>query len=236
MYERVKVLRYPTNNSQFLWRYLPYERLLDLLRSEELYFTHVPAFSDGLEGSLTNRTRERLVTWFKMRLKINDDSAREQVRKYEEAQEDFYANCWHMNDFESYLMWKAYAERGFAVRTTYERVQAAFDRFNGAVTGGVVKYVDFTRESTPVGIAFHLVTTKDLPYRDEREFRLLLWAVDPKNSELQRSGKGIRVPVDVRTLIDCVYVNPLNQSTPSDLLALLKSHKIAIDTSNLRYR
>jgi hypothetical protein len=68
----------------------------------------------------------------------------EKVREYEEAQKDFYANRWHMNDFESYLMWKAYAERGYAVRTTYERVQAAFDRFNGAVTGGVVEYVDFT--------------------------------------------------------------------------------------------
>jgi hypothetical protein len=161
----------------------------------------------------------------------------EKVREYEEAQKDFYANRWHMNDFESYLMWKAYAERGYAVRTTYERVQAAFDRFNGAVTGGVVEYVDFTRESTAVGDAFHLVTTKDLAYRDEREFRLLLWAVDPKNSELQRSGKGIRVPVDVRTLIDCVYANPLNQSgPPRDLLPLLESHKIKIDTSNLRYR
>ena len=199
MFDRGNFLRYPTNSRQCLWRYLPYERLLDLLRSEELYFTHVPAFSDGLEGSLTDRTRERLFSWFKMRIKLNDASAREQVRKYEEDQEDFYASCWHMNDFESYLMWKAYAERGFAIRTTYERVQAAFDRFNGAVTGGVVKYVDFTQESTPVGSPFYLVTTKDLSYRDEREFRLLLWARDPKNSELQRSGKGIRIPVDVRT-------------------------------------
>jgi hypothetical protein len=71
MFERLKVMRYPTKSSQFLWRYLPYERLLDLLRSEELYFAHVPAFSDGLEGSLTNRTRERLVTWFKTQIKIN---------------------------------------------------------------------------------------------------------------------------------------------------------------------
>jgi hypothetical protein len=133
-------------------------------------------------------------------------------------------------------MWKAYAERGFAIRPTYERVQAAFDPFNGAVTGGVVKYVDFTRESTRVGSPFYLVTTKDLPYLDEREFRLLLWALDPKNAKLQRTGNGIRVAVDVRTLIERVYVNPLNQSMPGDLLAALESHKIALDISNLRYR
>ena len=68
-----------------------------------------------------------------------------------------------MNDFESDLMWKAYAERGFAVRTSYNRVQAAFDRFNGVVTGGVVKYVDFARHSTPVGHAYHSGDDKGLP-------------------------------------------------------------------------
>jgi len=236
MFEQQSDLRYPTDDTQALWRYVTSERLLDLLTSEELYFTHVLAFSDALEGSLTNRTRDRLLTWFKTQIKVDEASARELVRRYEEAQEDFYVSCWHMNDSESYLMWKAYAERGFALRTTYKRVQAAFDRFNGIVTGEVVNYVDFARDSTPVGKAFHLVTTKDLPYRDEREFRLVLWSPDSKNTQLKRASNGIRVPVDIGTLIDRVYVNPLNQAISEDLLALLKYHKIAIDSSKLVYR
>ena len=236
MFEQQSDLRYPTEDMQALWRYVTSERLLDLLTSEELYFTHVLAFSDGLEGSLTNRTRDRLLTWFKTQIKVDEAVAQELVRRYEEAQENFYVSCWHMNDFESYLMWKAYAERGFAVRTSYNRVQAAFDRFNGVVTGGVVEYVDFARHSTRVGHAFHMVLTKDLPYRDEREFRLILWALDSKNIQLRRASKGIRVPVDIGTLIDRVYVNPLNQSIPEDLLALLERHKITIDTSKLVYR
>ena len=81
-----------------------------------------------------------------------------------------------------------------------------------------------------------MVMTKDLPYRDEREFRLILWALDSKNIQLRRASKGIRVPVDIGTLIDRVYVNPLNQSIPEDLLALLERHKITIDTSKLVYR
>ncbi len=171
MFEQQSDLRCPTEGTQALWRYVTSERLLDLLTSEELYFTHVLAFSDGREGSLTNRTRDRLLTWFKTQTKVDEASAQELVRRYEEAQEDFYVSCWHMNDVESYLMWKAYAERGFALRTSYNRIQAAFDRFNGVVTGGVVEYVDFARHRTSVGNAFHLVMTKDLPYRDEREFR-----------------------------------------------------------------
>jgi hypothetical protein len=235
MFEQQLDLRYP-EDAQALWRYVAFERLLDLLTSKELYFTSVLAFSDGLEGSLTNRTQDNLLAWFKKQIKVDEASAQQLVRSYEKAQEDFYVSCWHMNDFESYLMWKAYAERGCALRTTYKRVQAAFDRFNGIVTGGVVEYVDFARDGTPVGKAFHLVTTKDLPYRDEREFRLILWAVDSKNTQLQRASNGIRVPVDIATLIDCVYVNPLNHPIPEDLLALLKSHKIPIHASNLVYR
>lgn len=89
-----------------------------------------------------------------------------------------------MNDVESYLMWKAYGERGFAVQTTFERIQISFDSFDGEVQGGVVEYIDFTREELPVGNVFSAVVTKDLPYRDEREFRLLLWRpeLDPDNA------------------------------------------------------
>jgi hypothetical protein len=235
MFEQQSDLRYP-EDTQALWRYVTFERLLDLLTSKELYFTHVLAFSDGLEGSLTNRNRDNLLAWFKTQIKVGEASAQELVRRYEEAQEDFYVSCWHMNDFESYLMWKAYAKRGCALRTTYKRLQAAFDRFNAIITGGVVDYVDFARDGTPLGNAFHLVTTKDLPYRDEREFRLVLWAPDLKNTQLQRASNGIRVPVDIGTLIDRVYMNPLNQSIPEDLLALLKSHKIPIHPSNLVHR
>lgn len=236
MFERHKALRYPANSRQSLWRYFPYERLLDLLTSEELFFTHVPAFSDGLEGSLTERTREHLALWFKAQNKSNDSIAWAEVQKYEVAQQEFFASCWHMNDFESYLMWKAYAERGFAVKTTYERVQASFENFGGAITGGVVDYVDFSRERTPVGNVFNLVVTKDSPYMDEREFRLLLWNIDPRNINQQRQGKGMRVRVDVGMLIERVYVNPLKDSIPGELLALLEHHRIKIDTSSLKYR
>jgi hypothetical protein len=236
MFERHKALHYPKNSRQPLWRYFPYERLLDLLNTEELFFTHVPAFSDGREGSLTQRTREHLAEWFKRQNRSDDVTAWEEVKKYEEWQEAFYASCWHMNNFESYLMWKAYAERGFAVRTTFERVQASFESFSGSVTGGVIDYVDFTRDRTPVGNVFHLVMTKDAPYTDEREFRLLLWKLDPKNAQQEPSGKGVRVRVNVGMLVERVFINPLKAAIPGSLLALLEQHKIPVDTSDLKYK
>ena len=236
MFERHKALQYPPNSKQALWRYFPYERLLDLLKSEELFLTHVPAFTDGLEGSLTTRTKDHLSEWFKRMNKSDETTAREEVRKYEEHQKQFYANCWHMNNYESYLMWKAYAERGFAVKTTFERVQASFEKSSIALTGGVINYVDFARDQTQVGNVFHLVMTKDFPYVDEREFRLLLWKTDPRNIALEFSASGIRVAVDIKMLIERVFVNPLNESVPGDLMQLLEQHNIPIDRSNLQHR
>lgn len=236
MFDRHKALKYPQNSRQSLWRYVPYNRLFDLIKNQELFFTHVPAFSDALEGSLTERSRDHLASWFERMNKSSISSANEEVRKYEEAQGGFYANCWHMNNFESYLMWKAYAERGYAIRTTFERLQASFDSFSGTITGGTIDYIDFARDRVPVGNVFHLVMTKDLPYSDEREFRLLFWSIEPLNANLRTEPNGIRVSVKVSMLIEKVFVNPLNPSVPGELLDLLEQHKIPIDGSSLKHR
>ena len=51
-----------------------------------------------------------------------------------------------MKEHESYLMWKAYADRGVAIQTSFERTQSSFERTPLAVTGGVVSYVDLERD------------------------------------------------------------------------------------------
>ena len=209
--------------------------MVDLLESQELFFTHVPAFTDGLEGSLTARSKEHLFRWFIAHGSLPDVAQRE-LEQYETHHAAFYANCWHMNDFESYLMWKAYADRGYAIRSTFERVQASFESFTGAITGGVVSYVDFERDITPVGNVFTHVATKDLPYRDEREFRLFFWRHDPKNQPIEPGPVGVRVAVDIRLLVERVFVSPAEKHVPSKLLALLEQHRIPYDSSLISLR
>src|SRR5436309_534000 len=113
MYETYQALTKPRNSRQSLWRYFPYDRLRDLLISEELFFTHLPRFSDGREGLLTTTTRQHLFNWH-----VNQGSeptkAWREVDEYEKLHAQFYVSCWHMNNCESYLMWKAYADSGFA--------------------------------------------------------------------------------------------------------------------------
>ena len=235
MYEASTALAQPNRSRQQLWRYFTTERLLDLLRTEELFFTHLPAFSDGLEGSLTARSRERLFRWFCAH-GSSPATAREDVLQYETHQAAFFANCWHMNDSESYLMWKAYADRGFAVRTTFERVQSSFDSFPGTVTGGVISYVDFERDITHLGNVFTHVTTKDLPYRDEREFRLFVWRSHPRNQAVEPGLRGLRVRVDLRMLIERVFENPITKRIPPELGVLLEEKGIERSASVISHR
>ncbi|MGJ0490326.1 hypothetical protein [Methylobacter sp.] len=177
-----------------------------------------------------------MLNWF-VSQGSDPSTAWREVNEYEKTHAHFYVNCWHMNDGESYLMWKAYADRGFAIQTTFERVQASFDDFSGIISGGIVKYVDFERDITPCGNVFNHVITKDLPYRDEREFRLIFWQPEPRNQSTVSEPNGTRVRVDLRMLIERVYINPFEPNTvPSEIYELLRERGIECSSSIIDHR
>jgi hypothetical protein len=67
---------------------------------------------------------------------------------------------------------------------------------------------------------FTPVVKKDLPYRDEREFRLLLW--QPEHPGIDVSEPGVRVPVDLVKLIQKIYVSPWVKEVPPEIHRLLE--------------
>lgn len=221
-----------------MWRYFPYERLRELLLNEELFFAHLPTFSDGLEGELTARTNDHLFNWF-VAQGSDFAMAQQELVQYKNLQKQFYVSSWHMNNYESYLMWKAYGDRGFAVRTTFERMQASFDDFPGTITGGVVDYIDFEREKTSVGNVFNHVITKDKPYMDEREFRLVFWQPALKNQNILPGTGGIRVRINVKMLVERVYTNPISKidaAVLSELSELLDLREIEFSSTLIKQR
>jgi len=233
MFEASPVLTRPGNSRQLCWRYLPAHYLLDLLATEELYFSHLPSLEDQNEGALTARSREHLANWFQHHNKSSRLVAYQEVEKYQENRKSFYVNCWHMNDHESYLMWKAYAGRGFAIQSTFERIQASLDATASVVTGGVVQYVDFTRDFTPVGNVFNHVATKDMPYQDEHEFRLVIWNSDPRNATHAKLATGLRVPINVGMLVQAVVQSPYPEPLDREIERLMEHHKIKFASSTV---
>lgn len=215
MYKSNSLLKQPDNTLQPLWRYLTVERLIEIIMTKSIFFSHITTMSDSYEGKLTALTRERLIRSELALYKGNFEAAHYSVNEYEKLREKFCINCWHMNSHESYLMWKVYGKQECAIETTYERLVGSFDNTTAQINGCQITYVDFEREVVDPGNVFRLVSHKDIPYSDEREFRLLFWECDLENQNIARGEKGIEIPVDVEMMIAKIHINPLAKSGAS---------------------
>lgn len=228
-----KARKHPPSSLQTVWRYFTRPRLIQFISTGNLYFAHLPTFADGLEGAFTARTRARLFQHYYAQ-RPDDAWAEEGVREHERYREEFYVNCWHINDAESYLMWKVYGDRGFAVATTVERLAGAFDATTEQVEGTVVNYVDHSRDEIPIHNIYPAVETKDVPYKDEHEFRLLIWKPRQDNRPQNPEGKGIAVPVDLGFVVRSIYLCPqlpADEAAQSreELAALVRSKGLDCD-------
>ena len=221
--------------TQRVWRYLAADRLLDLLNTGELYFTNLTCFADSLEGSLTGRTRAGLADSF-IAHGSSPEQAASEVKMYEGLTRTYYANCWHMNEHESSLMWRGYANRGFAIGSTWGRLTEAVAGTPLVIYGSVVHYIDFDTVETNSGNTFDHVVMKDLPYTDEREVRLIYWNPAILNPPIKEPEKGVRVKVDLGRLIESISIDPSKPNIAPELLEKFVELGLAVQGSKLKYR
>ena len=99
-----------------------------------------------------------------------------------------------------------------------------------------MNYIDFERDHTQLGQVFTHVITKDLPYSDENEFRLLLWQHDQSNGSLSTVEDGAFIDVDARMLIERVVRNPFQPELSRVLSARLEELGIPYDNSGVNYK
>jgi len=235
MYSRHTYLNEPEKPTQRLWRYLKYERLLELINEGNLYFPHITRMSDKWEGLLTKKTEEKLF-WAEYAKYNNAEVAKESTKEYEKHKDAFYINCWHMNNQESYLMWKVYGDRGCAIQTTYERIVTSFHNAPAEINGGVVNYIDYEREQFPLGNTFWSVSHKDIPYKDEREFRLFYWKLSLPNQNLPVEETGVKIAVDADILIENIYINPATLFDADKLAEAINNKSLSCEIKKSRIR
>ena len=235
MFTKHPYLTEPENPRQRLWRYLKNERMLGLINEGNLYFPHITRMTDKWEGLLTKRTEEKLF-WTEYANYNNAESAKASIKQYEEHKDAFYVNCWHMNMHESYLMWKVYGDRGCAIQTTYERIVTSFHNTPAEINGGIVNYIDYEREQFPLGNTFWSVSHKDLPYKDEREFRLFYWKLSLPNQNLPVEETGVKVAVDADILIENIYTNPATLFDADKLVEAINEKSLSCEIKKSRIR
>ncbi len=214
------------NPKQKLWRYLKYDRLFQMIQDNTLYFSHISEMKDKWEGLLSKKTKEVIMKRF------NNFS----IEEYENHSKFFYINSWHMNDHESYLMWKVYGGRECAIQTTYERLINSFGEGPPVISGCIINYKDYEHDAIDIGNTFFNVSNKDLAYIDEKEFRLFYWALDLKNKPFKIDPKGVTISSDVNKLIENIYIDPTEKIDTKTLEELKNRKKFHFKIINSRIR
>jgi hypothetical protein len=131
-----------------------------------------------------------------------------------------FVNCWHLNNVESAAMWKLYLSHseGVAVQTTFERLVSSFqgdenDMFEVYV--GKVSYLDYEHEAFPEGNTFVPFLHKRRSFEHEHELRAIIQPIFPGGDPLTDIGPfadGLLVEVDLRMLIEHIYVAPTSEA------------------------
>lgn len=207
------------NCSRRIWRYRPYKYFRTIFESEVLYFTRIDQFDDPLDGTYP---REFLEAAFG---KLPDNEYREAKSAVLQAhevvwRERTYANCWHVNENESYAFWRIYTSGndGVAVTSTCERLEKAF--LEESPTFERVNYIDYSDLSSDAVSTFNrtweTLRHKHKPYAFENELRAIYRlseeeAVEQPEAGLKRVGPGPHgkcLKVDLGVLIESIYVSP----------------------------
>ena len=123
-----KRLNKPHGNT-VIWRYLGLDKFLDLLASNELFFTNAKKMTDKHEGVIPKRNEKHILKQLKSE-GFNDEEAKYESQKRLHQTNSLRAltllNCWTINQHESYALWKIYLggdKSGVAIKTTVSKLE-----------------------------------------------------------------------------------------------------------------
>jgi hypothetical protein len=232
-------------NDKFFWKFLDVYKLVDLLHSQQLFFTRFDNYEDGLEG-ITGKdiglkaftqgrplTHENINPIFdqatKDELIIEDQRKRKEYSdSIEASQKTQYGCCWFLSDKESLAMWKLYSKKeGVAIKFKARQMANSIIASAQSLTNtdfkilyyGPVEYKNiwpFDPFETFEGQFNGLI--KDKSYIHENEFRFV--AVVP----LDKKGvhNHFKLPIGKVSNFDIeIITNPFFEQWQFDNLKLL---------------
>lgn len=213
-------------NDTVLWRFMDFTKFISLISTQSLFFTRADKFEDPFEGAKgikKNKSKwdKHYLEFFeqayknppegvdfnKSDLEIKKEAKRLLKELDNGGKSDLkrtFINCWHENPFESEAMWKLYTKNmteGIAIQTTYDKLYRALDR-NPSVSIGRVKYIDYSQKFAGINESFWF---KRKSFEHEKEVRAIYKDFNADNEF------GIPLKVNIRTLINKLYVSPTAQ-------------------------
>ena len=137
-------------------------------------------------------------------------------RAFEELRRLSKISCWHVEEYESSMMWQAYAEdgKGLAIKTDLNRFLKACSPFfvkggkqPETLVYGRVEYRNLLEERLSANMAERFFY-KDRMFSSEKEFRFLISLRMAEEFGVDVPEKGILIDFDLKQLIQDIYVGP----------------------------
>jgi hypothetical protein len=202
-------------DSTTIWRYMKFDRFVDVLKTQALWFSRPCQFDDRWEGlfppSYLRRTRQ-YANVNGIPFEEFDLDFRKRLLRHRYAH---FVNCWHISEHESDAMWKVYAlaPHGIAIQSTAGDANECLRPHN---SGRVIYYDPSHDVRSPTIFGPHDILFKRSSFSCEREYRF--WLDDAELLEKIEAGTQFRVEdlsrgqqlgiTDVQRLIKNVVVAP----------------------------
>lgn len=197
--------------STTLWRYMSLAKFCSLLERRALFFSLVGDMADRYEGFIYPPPQRESGDLMEEAERLGRDILQKKARSS-------LISCWTESEYESSLMWDAYAgAEGVAIRTTFDDLrQSILSVDELPITFGQVEYVDY-REQEVSRFGWAPLFHKRKEYRSEDEVRAVL--PGPPTPELDihsdipldpdvAEQRGRYIPVNLDILVKEVFVPP----------------------------
>jgi hypothetical protein len=203
----------PDNENIKIWRYMDFPKYLSLLDNKDLYFSSATKMDDKFEGVFPKQNIENQnIQYGEMGMSSElIKLARENTEKVKKI---CLVNCWHMNNYESDTMWGRYVKdnMGIVIQSTFKKFEKIFSKESN-VHVGIIRYIDFEKESIPDGNFYHVFLHKRKQYAGDQELRAIThYKTDsnPISEKELNSITGRSVKINLNELIEKIYVSPVS--------------------------
>lgn len=216
----------PLNKEIKIWKFLNFAKFVDLLINETLHFSRCDKFEDNFEGAISKQAiieRHDQIKKYSQTNTTANDSQEMWETFFEKIKKTFAANCWHMNEQESYAMWKVYLNNqdGVAIQSNYSRLFQCLQESTEQVYLSVVKYDD-----SDWGNYIDRFLHKRNNYQYEQELRAMIIRDDLNEN-------GVKIKIDLNLLIENIYISPSSPKWFLDLVnQLIDKHNFKFNVEN----
>ncbi|MFY7666508.1 hypothetical protein [Flavobacterium sp.] len=195
--------------NMIIWKYLDLSKFVDLLLYRKLFMSRSDKFEDQYEGTFSEPTYEEIKKLAEYKPGFLD--------YYKAQRKKVVISSWHINEYESFAMWQIFTQRneGLAIQTTLGRLQQALVANEEYVQHiGEVNYIDYKKEHIPFENPYFPFLFKRKSFQYEREIRVIT-DVSPYGLEIDN---GLKIEIDIDTLIDCIYIHPKSENWYKNLV------------------